>query len=154
MSRARRHDAILRLLSAGPVAGQDALRAALAAQGIEVAQGTLSRDLRELGAFRGPSGYVLGAGVREQAAGTVALAGQLAQHVVGVAAAQGLVVLRTTPGSAGVVALELDRHPPRGVAGTVAGDDTVFVAVSARASARLLAERLMVSAGLSRRAGA
>jgi transcriptional regulator of arginine metabolism len=156
MTRERRQEAIRRILLRGVAPSQEALLAELAAQGLHAAQGTLSRDLRELGAMKGHDGYRLAGSTPEPApassegpAGRVRPAGVLARHVVSVRPAQALVVVRTTPGGAGVVALELDRHPPQGLAGTVAGDDTVLAAVSEHASPAAVSRRIARLAGLA-----
>ncbi|MEO1584995.1 MAG: ArgR family transcriptional regulator [Planctomycetota bacterium] len=147
MSRERRHETIRRLLADGPMPSQEAILEGLSREGITATQATLSRDLRVLGAVKGPEGYELAAaatGVRSvSASGRV-----LEQHALAVSAAIGSVVIRTAPGSAGLVALELDRHPPAGVVGTIAGDDTILVALREGTSPCDAAERLCDLAGL------
>jgi len=59
-----------------------------------------------------------------------------------------LVVLRTGPGRAQPVAVELDRTPPDGAVGTIAGDDTVFVAAGSAGEAKRLVEAIGMIAGL------
>ena len=131
------------------------IRAALEHRGIEVTQATLSRDLREMGVVKTTSGYRLPEDLVAplSPADTKPASSVIPQHVLDVTGAAGLVVLRTTPGSAGVVALELDRQPPEGVVGTVAGDDTVFVAVAERSAVARVAESLRRSVGLPAQAG-
>lgn len=137
MNRLRRHETIRRILGAETLRNQEELQRALAEEGIEVAQATLSRDLRELGVAKGPWGYRLldGGDVSSIAdldrplTNGAPRAAVLEQHALAVTPARGMVVVRTSTGSAGVVALEIDRQPPVGVAGTIAGDDTIFVAV-------------------------
>ena len=70
------------------------------------------------------------------------------EWVVEVAHSGNIVVLRTPPGSAHVVASALDRSGLNGVLGTVAGDDTLFVLVSERTEARSVARKLSALAGL------
>ncbi|MGP1272948.1 MAG: arginine repressor [Phycisphaerales bacterium] len=159
MNRSRRHAVIRDILSERPVASHEALRERLRERGIEVAQATLSRDLRDMGVLKSREGYRLAESLAEPPGSspeTPPVSGEAGRHVVDVAVARDLVVVRTTPGSAGVVALELDRRPPAGVVGTVAGDDTVFVAVGEGASPAGVAERLRRAAGLipQRRGGA
>ena len=62
--------------------------------------------------------------------------------VVRIEAGGNLVVLRTGPGHAQVVALEFDRRPPEGLMGTIAGDDTVFLATKSERRASALAREL------------
>lgn len=97
---------------------------------IESTQATLSRDLRELGVLKGPDGYELPRSTapesREQPSNEL----RRALHAFGraVKRAGSLVVIRTGPGQAAPLALEIDRANVRDVVGTVAGDDTIFVA--------------------------
>ncbi len=154
MSRVARREAIRRIVTDRPLQSQEAVQAALARLGIEATQATISRDLRAIGAVKGPGGYTvppveppaLGPGDAEMGA-------VLAQHVTSVVAAVGLVVLKTTPGSAQIVALELDRFPPSQVVGTVAGDDTVLVAVETPAGVKSVCRALRALAGLAQRDG-
>ena len=121
-------------------------------EGITVTQSTLSRDLAELGVVKGPAGYMLpGADpVRAPEDREAALASALRQHLVSVARAGTLVVVRTPPGHARSLAVELHRHGLAGVLGTIAGDDTIFIAArdagAAGAIVRTL-ERLARSSG-------
>ena len=108
----------------------DAVRV-LARHGHRVTQATVSRDLTAVGARK-----VAGAGGSERYAvdphatggdGASELSRMLCEFVVAVEHSGNLALLRTAPGSAGAVASALDTAPPRGVLGTVAGDDTVLV---------------------------
>lgn len=166
-SRSRRHQKILDLIDRQSIRSQQSLRALLARDGIDVTQATLSRDLRQLGLAKGPGGYMLPppAGVRaggqradlsaprrngtdaaDDARGRTGVDGigtllvdAVRSSVDSVRQAGSLVVLRTGPGRAQPVAVELDRTPPDGVVGTIAGDDTVFIAAaSAREAKRLV----------------
>lgn len=158
MERDRRHRAIEQILAEGPVAGQEMILAELARLGIKTTQATLSRDLRDLGVLKGPNGYMLpgslnGNGVRPKTThmeiGRASIARVLARYVNSVARGVGQVVLRTNPGYAQLVALELDRFPPPGVVGTIAGDDTIFVAVDSPERVEWLVEQfaLLVESG-------
>lgn len=93
-------------------------------------QATLSRDLRELGVLKGPDGYELprigGTEHRDQTSNELRRA--LNTFGLSVKRAGSLVVIRTGPGQAAPLALEIDRSSVRDVIGTVAGDDTIFVA--------------------------
>ncbi len=134
-----------------PVRSQSELRDLLAQRGIEVTQATLSRDLREMGVAKSPRGYVP-AGVAVAPPPTAAgraLEGALRAFVTSAEQAGNLVVLRTGPGHAALVALELDRSPPPGVVGTIAGDDTIFVAARTIQQAARLAMQLKRTADLA-----
>lgn len=131
------------LLRQGPVLTQDELAAALSDAGEPVTQATISRDLSAIGAVRGAGGYQL-----PDAVGSVAVAGQdelaavVRRHAVSAVAAHSIVVVRTAPGHAQMVAAAFDRWPPDPVAGTVAGDDTIFLATSGPGAAHELADEL------------
>ena len=135
-TRAGRQSRIVALLSAQSVRSQSELAALLAAEGIEVTQATLSRDLEELGAvkLRGADGgvgvYVVpedGSPVRGVTGGTERLSRLLGELLVAVDASGNLAVLRTPPGAAHYLASAIDRASLPQVVGTIAGDDTIFV---------------------------
>jgi transcriptional regulator of arginine metabolism len=117
---------------------QEELAAMLRREGIEATQATLSRDLRELGVLKGPEGYTLpGAGVVRDDGGPALREAAMA-YLLSAQAAGSLVVLRTGAGQASAMALQIDRAGLGDVVGTVAGDDTVFVAAKdARRAIRL-----------------
>jgi len=136
-----RREAIRRLIRGRSVATQEDLRALLAGQGFEVTQGTLSRDLARLGARRAPGAE--GGTVYElpEPGGASPVPGVLEALdplVRGVRDNGALVVVHTTPGAAPAVALALDQARLPEVLGTIAGDDTVFVAPMQAASASRL----------------
>lgn len=151
--RVRRQQIISDVLARQPVGSQEELRALLKERGVAVTQATLSRDLREIGALKTMRGYQLPPNGHAPAAGTVAqthasIARTLAEFVTSVEPAGNLVVLRTGPGQAQVVALEIDRAGIRGVVGCLGGDDTVFVAASTTPRARELVRELQQLAAL------
>ena len=154
MSRDRRLASILSILSEGAVSSQEVLIDRLAALGIETTQATLSRDLRALGVVKTPAGYVhptaFAAG-RGQVGGdlTKGLERALQRHLISVTPGVGMVVCKTGPGQAQVVALEFDRHPPAGVIGTVGGDDTIFVATATQDHVQSLTDDLLAMAELA-----
>jgi transcriptional regulator of arginine metabolism len=136
----RRREAVARILRAGPVATQEALLESLRREGFRATQGTLSRDLARLGARRvsRPDGSYYEAGDGAPASVAAAVAGL----VSGVATNGSLVVIRTFPGSAPAVARAIDLARLAGVLGTIAGDDTVFVAPARGRGSRALVRRL------------
>ncbi|MFT3899884.1 MAG: arginine repressor [Gordonia sp. (in: high G+C Gram-positive bacteria)] len=136
-TRAARHARIVEILSSRAVGSQTELAAILADQGVDVTQATLSRDLDELGAVKlrgadgGPWAYVVpedGSPVRGVVGGTDRLARLLGEMLVGTDSSGQLAVLRTPPGAANYLASVLDRASLPEVVGTIAGDDTIFVA--------------------------
>lgn len=127
-AREQRRTLIADWLRAGGIAGQEALVARLAEAGVTATQATVSRDLESLGAVKVRQGYLLADAVRSSAG--PGLATLLAQWVTSIVAAGPLVVLRTPPGSANIVAHAIDQAALGEVAGTIAGDDTIFVALA------------------------
>ncbi len=136
VTRAGRQARIVALLSSTSVRSQSELASLLGADGIDVTQATLSRDLEELGAvkLRGADGgvgvYVVpedGSPVRGVAGGTARLTRLLGELLVSTDASGNLAVLRTPPGAAHYLASGIDRAALPYVVGTIAGDDTIFV---------------------------
>jgi transcriptional regulator of arginine metabolism len=136
----RRRDAVSRILRSRRVSTQEALLDALQGEGFRATQATLSRDLARLGARRvsRPDGafYEL---PDDGPDGPLA---PLRGLVTGVAANGSLAVIRTHPGSASAVAHAIDRAGLDQVLGTIAGDDTIFVAPAGTTTPRRLAARL------------
>lgn len=132
-----RRELLLDLIGRGHGASQHSLVDALAEQGVEVTQATLSRDLKGLGAVKGPGGY----SVPGQAVDPLGKA--MGEWLVSATPAQNMVVLRTPPGGASPLAVVLDREAPAEVLGTIAGDDTIFVVTLDQGAAQGLAHRLM-----------
>ena len=120
-------------LRSGRVGSQEELVARLGLAGIVATQATVSRDLDELGALKlkrdGSIRYLLPEQVDPSHA-AAKLDRLLAEWVVQIIPAGNLLVLRTPPGSANLVANALDSAAMPMVAGTIAGDDTIFVAVA------------------------
>lgn len=141
----RRRAEILRLVQGRPVRSQEELQHLLRRRGFAVAQPTLSRDVKDLGLARTPTGYAALAGPSSFVPAphrAEALDRALGQGVLAVQPAGTLVVLRTPPAGAHPVARALDEAALPGVVGTLAGDDTVFVATSDAATAHRVARRL------------
>ncbi len=163
-SRAARHARIAEVLERRPVRSQGELAQALAGQGIDVTQATLSRDLLELGATKvhTPQGrlYALPAegGDRSRLAGGAGLAdarlARLAEELVVTAeASANLVVLRTPPGAAQFLASAVDRAVLPEVLGCVAGDDTVVLVTRDPAGGREVAAAVLALASGSSASG-
>ncbi len=147
-AKAQRQRLIADWLRARAVGSQDEIAARLSEAGIAATQATVSRDLVELGAVRlrrdGAVRYVLPDQVEPDHA-AAKLDRLLAEWVDSVTSAGNLLVLRTPPGSANLVANAIDAAGLAEVAGTIAGDDTIFIAlndgVTSQAAARMLLER-------------
>ena len=148
--RARRHDAILRLLAERPIASQGELAEALSVEGLGVTQSTLSRDLKDLRVVRAPTadGYrYRPAGGRAAEAAPAGMRAVVAAEVLAVLANENLVVVRTRIGRASGVAAFLDARRPEGVLATLAGDDTILVVPARVDHTAELANRLREALG-------
>ena len=140
--KSRRHAAIRTLISASEIYSQHELAQLLARDGIEATQTTLSRDLSELGVLKGPVGYQLPGAAVAAPAPDATIARVLRRELIGISVGGTLVVLKTPQGHGNALAVELDRIRMQGVLGTIAGDDTVFLAASTPISARRIAKEL------------
>ncbi len=131
-----RRDAIVRILRLGTVGRQAELVELLHREGFDATQSSVSRDLRELGVVKGADRYLLPAA---EDALTPSHFEDVRSFMKGYrAAGPTLTVLRTTTGAAQSVAIAIDKaHWPE-IVGTIAGDDTIFIATeSIRAQRRL-----------------
>lgn len=144
--RAARRRAVRAILSEHEVSSQRQLAGLLAEQGFAVTQATVSRDLRAVGAARTRSADGSIRYIREPRAGrgdaAAALAGTLATYARSVRASGNLVVLKTPPGAAHVVAAAIDGAGLDGVLGTVAGDDTMLIVAEESSGGRAVAEAI------------
>ena len=154
MSKVQRQQSIARLIGRLPVTNQPQLVELLAADGINATQATVSRDLEDLGAVkvRVPGGETVYA-IPEYEPARLAPQDQLrrvmGEWVAEVKRSGNLVVLRTPPGCAHVVASALDRSAVEGILGTVAGDDTLLCVADEEIGGEVLAATLRDLAGLS-----
>lgn len=140
MSSAARRESIRDLMREEPPRSQEELLERLRARGLRVTQPTLSRDLKALGVAKTPQGYVIPEDLPALAvSGEERLRQSLREFAASVELAGTLVVLRTPPAAAQPLARALDAARPPGAVGTIAGDDTVFVAAASAAAARRLA---------------
>ncbi len=141
MSKLSRHSAIRELVTNQEVGSQEDLRRLLARRGHAVTQATLSRDLRELGLVKTPNGYGF-LDSESESQSLPSLERLVREFVFQVTAAQHMVVVKTTAGSAQPVAAALDAEEWPEVVGTVGGDDTILVVCSGRKEAQKLVARL------------
>ncbi len=131
--KTRRLTAIRQIVDHEPVHSQEELRKRLQTMGFDVTQATLSRDIKELGLMkRAADGAYQAAGANatapsSAAAAAVALSRALGEFLLSVEVAQQLVVVRTGPGQAQLLAIAVDRAQLPDVIGTIAGDDTILV---------------------------
>ena len=139
--RRKRHLKILELISTRGLHTQEELAAALAEEGWEVTQSSVSRDIAALGlvkvagAYRKPEPAAVRSDDPDER--------RIADGLIGIdPAGSALLVLHTLPGEAGRVGAALDRLAWPDVVGTLAGDDTIFVAVRDAAGRRRVAKSL------------
>jgi|TARA_B110000914_G_scaffold13483_1_gene10590 transcriptional regulator of arginine metabolism len=141
------------MLANQAVTSQEQLVGLLADDGIESTQATVSRDLDDLGAVKvrvpgGESVYAIPEHPADRVVPMDQLRRVMGEWVVEVESSGNLVVLRTPPGSAHVVASALDRTGIEGSIGTVAGDDTLMVVAAEGTAASDLAATIRNLAGL------
>ena len=153
LSKAQRQHRITQILEQSAVTSQQQLVDLLGEAGIEATQATVSRDLEEIGAVKvraagGESVYAVPDLPKDRVAPEEHLRRVLGDWVVEVTHSANLVVVRTPPGSAHVVASALDRAGLAEILGTVAGDDTIIVVAVEDVGGAALAERLSSLSGL------
>ena len=132
MNKRERQQQILSLIRAKPVGTQEDLRALLEQSGVPATQSSVSRDLEELGVVKHHGPYTLprtnGAGAR----------GLLSLDQAG----DTLIIARTFPGLASAVAVEIDAAAIAEIVGTIAGEDTIFIAVRDAKSQRTVTKEI------------
>ena len=154
MSKVQRQQAIARLVGQNQVTNQPQLVDLLAGEGIIATQATVSRDLDDLGAMKvrvpgGESAYAIPDFEPARLAPQDQLRRVMGEWVAEVEHSGNLVVVRTPPGCAHVVASALDRSGMAELLGTVAGDDTLMCVATEEAGGQQLAAVLRDLAGLS-----
>jgi ornithine carbamoyltransferase len=153
LGKPQRQHRIAKMLEEQVISSQVQLVDMLAADGVVATQATVSRDLEELGAVKvripgGATAYAIPEHAKERPAPDDLLRRVMGEFVVEVAHSANLVVLRTPPGSAHVVASALDRAGLAEVLGTVAGDDTIILVTAEHVGGAAVAGELAALAGL------
>lgn len=148
-TKAARQARIAELIRTGGVRSQAELAERLAAEGFVVTQGTLSRDLVDVGAARirtaaGELTYAL-QGEEPRGAGVplVRLAAKCTETLISAEASANLVVVKTPPGAAQYLASAIDGVGLPEVLGTIAGDDSILLVTRDPSGGAALAERLL-----------
>src|ERR1041385_6865580 len=118
-NKRERQQKILDLIRAKPIGTQEDLRALLDRGGVPATQSSVSRDLEELGVVKQHGHYTLPRTNGNAARGLLSLD----------QAGDSLIIARTVPGHASPVAVEIDAAAIPEVVGTIAGEDTIFIAV-------------------------
>ena len=131
--RARRLRTLADLLRSGTLASQEEATERLKSLGFGVTQATVSRDLEQLGAVKVKRGGVLSYALPDQIGGADWSAERLerilTEWALSIEAAGQMIVIKTPPGSAHLVASAIDHAGLPEIAGTVSGDDTLFLAI-------------------------
>ena len=126
MKKETRQQRILSLIRAKPIGTQEELRSLLERAGVPATQSSVSRDLEELGVVKHHGHYTV------PRANGAAARGLLSLDMAG----ESLVVARTEPGMASAVAVNIDGAAIEEIVGTIAGEDTIFIAVNDRKAQR------------------
>lgn len=145
----RRKEAILAIVRGSTVHSQDEILTALLKKGFKVTQPTLSRDIRDLGLAKTPTGYMVPGDVVAPVVTFVPkevrqsrLEHLVRDSVLSAEAALNLVVLKTPAAAAQPVASAIDSASIEGALGTVGGDDTIFVAFRTPSAATTFVRRI------------
>lgn len=131
LSVSERLSALRKILESGKNSTQDEIRDMLESKGHDVNQSTISRDLRKIGAIKGTDSkgrtvYRLSGNAVE----STFVSQTVPELITNISHNDSMIVIHTSPGSASLVARHLDLNRPAGILGTIAGDDTIFVAPS------------------------
>lgn len=122
-SKHERQEAIKRTILNGKIHSQEDLKKALVEQGISISQATLSRDLQEMGVVKSHGTSVSYYSIQEGRYGAI----NSNSSVIGLEVSGNMAVVRTLPGHASMLASLIDRKELKEIAGTIAGDDTIFM---------------------------
>ena len=126
-----RLNALRKILESGKSSTQEELRDMLEAKGHDVNQSTISRDLRKIGAIKGTDNKSRTVYRLSEMSSESNFVGQsIGDLILNITHNDSMIVIQTSPGSASLVARHLDINRPADILGTIAGDDTIFVAPS------------------------
>jgi transcriptional regulator of arginine metabolism len=136
-----RHKAIVDLIRTQEITSQEQLLEELLSQKIDVSQSTLSRDIQELGLGKSGGVYTM-MGLEPPRSSDETIRRTIRDFLSDVTVAQNIVVLKTGPGHASTVSRAVDEAGWEEIVGSLAGDDTVFLAVRTVKESRQVADRL------------
>lgn len=146
VSKYARQSRILEIIHEQVISTQEELVQVLATEGMQVTQATVSRDIKELGIVKTAQGdgtLRFSSLSRGQDEDTDRLMRVFVEAVVSYELAMNILVVHTLAGMASATGAALDNMKLNGVAGTLAGDDTIFIACYSVPDAKRLHERLM-----------
>ncbi|WP_459481903.1 arginine repressor [Clostridium saccharoperbutylacetonicum] len=143
--KSKRHTKILEIIGSREIETQEELAEALKKEGFDVTQATVSRDIKNLKLIKiqassGKSKYVVSAGEHKNIIDR--LSNILVNTVLSVENVDKMVVIKTITGSAPIAAEAIDNLESADIAGTVAGDNTIFILVRSVESAEDLVEKI------------
>jgi transcriptional regulator of arginine metabolism len=130
--KTRRQIEIINIISNQRITTQEELCQALRSHGFNVTQATVSRDIKELQLVKIPEsgGYRYAHPENQNISGASERLKRIFQDsVIGIDSSENLIVVKTLPGAAQSVASVIDSTNRNEILGTVAGDDTIFVAI-------------------------
>jgi transcriptional regulator of arginine metabolism len=142
--KAQRQAAIVELVRLEQITSQETLRQRLIARGFDVTQATLSRDIKEIGLVKRAAGGYQAPGAdagRQSGTAEATLRRTAREFLRSWEVVQNLIVLRTDPGRAQNLAVDIDRAALPDIAGTIGGDDTILVVTRDADRARAVADR-------------
>ncbi|MGH9325786.1 MAG: arginine repressor [Terriglobia bacterium] len=143
MDHLYRRNQILDIIGSQEVPTQSDLRRALRQRGIRVTQATVSRDLEELGLVKTRDGYRVAARAEPPMPPQPSLPVILKEFLREARQASSLVIVKTHPGNAHTVAVALDSTGWPELLGTVAGDDTIFLATAGAHQAASVRKKIL-----------
>jgi transcriptional regulator of arginine metabolism len=132
MLKRERQNTILSLIRSRPIGTQEELRAQLERAGVPATQSSVSRDLEELGVIKNHGRYSLPSANGDNTRGLLSLE----------PAGEALVVAHCLPGRASAVAVEIDDAAVPEIVGTLAGEDTIFIAVREQKGQRVVIKKV------------
>ena len=151
-SKSARKDLITELIMTRKIATQEELTRLVKEAGFDATQATISRDIKELGIVKqtlqdGTTGYAITDKFINSAPDR--LLSVLSNSLTGISCAMNILVIKTLPGMAQAAASALDslNHPE--IVGTIAGDDTIFVATRSEAQAEALSNKIKEITGFA-----
>ncbi|MCR4924958.1 MAG: arginine repressor [Clostridiales bacterium] len=136
----KRHEAIIELINNFDINTQDELLVKLQESGFDVTQATISRDIKELRLVKtvGENGqykYAVNSAVEDNINGNISL---FKGVIISVECAVNMLVIKSSSGMAQAVCATIDAMKFEGVVGTLAGDDTIFIACASEETAKQL----------------
>ena len=134
MHKAERHDLILDVISSRAISRQDELADVLHTNGFNVTQASVSRDLDELGVVKVDGVYKLV---------EVGMSGADPFGISSIEpAGDNLIVVKCSSGMASAATVRIDAERFEDIVGTIAGDDTIFIAVKDSAHQRSISKKI------------